>query len=77
MTESADDEPKPQPHLADSLAMPEKHEGKPHTKHQVNRNEVKEKFTPPDLLAASDYSQPKYESEREWIEAPAVGRELL
>jgi antitoxin ChpS len=30
-----------------------------------------------DLLAASDYSQPMTDEEREWIGAPAAGRELL
>lgn len=29
------------------------------------------------LLAESDYSQPQPAEEREWIDAPAVGRELL
>jgi antitoxin ChpS len=30
-----------------------------------------------ELLAASDYSQPQSAQEREWIDAPAVGGELL
>ena len=30
-----------------------------------------------DLLAASDYSQPQSAQEREWIDAPAAGKELL
>jgi antitoxin ChpS len=30
-----------------------------------------------ELLAASDYSHPQTEEEREWIDAPAVGGELL
>lgn len=29
-----------------------------------------------ELLAASDYSQPQASAEREWADAPAVGREL-
>lgn len=29
-----------------------------------------------ELLAASDYSQPQPPEEREWVDAPAVGREL-
>ncbi|HEX5325491.1 MAG TPA: antitoxin [Acetobacteraceae bacterium] len=29
------------------------------------------------LLAASDYSQPLTPQEREWVDAPPVGRELL
>ncbi len=33
-------------------------------------------YTLEELLAASDYSQPQPESEREWVDAPAVGREL-
>jgi len=30
-----------------------------------------------ELLAASDYSQPQPAEEREWVDAPAVGRELI
>lgn len=30
-----------------------------------------------ELLAASDYSQPQSTEEREWVDAPAVGGELL
>ena len=30
-----------------------------------------------ELLAASDYSQPQTAEEREWVDAPAVGRELI
>lgn len=30
-----------------------------------------------DLLAASDYSQPQPSEQREWVDAPAVGRELI
>lgn len=30
-----------------------------------------------ELLAASDYSQPQSAQEREWIDAPAVGGELI
>ncbi len=29
------------------------------------------------LLAASDYSEPQPEDEREWVDTPAVGRELI
>jgi antitoxin ChpS len=36
---------------------------------------VKPRYTLDELLAASDYSQAQ--EEREWIDAPAVGRELL
>jgi antitoxin ChpS len=34
-------------------------------------------YTLSELLAASDYSRTQPDSEREWIDAPAVGRELL
>jgi antitoxin ChpS len=35
------------------------------------------RYTLEELLAASDYSQPLPPEEREWVDAPAVGRELL
>ena len=35
------------------------------------------RYTLEDLLSASDYSQPQPPEEREWADAPAVGRELL
>ena len=35
------------------------------------------RYTLAELLAASDYAQPQPQEEREWIEAPAVGRELI
>jgi antitoxin ChpS len=35
------------------------------------------RYTLEDLLSASDYSQPQSPEEREWVDAPAVGRELL
>jgi antitoxin ChpS len=35
------------------------------------------RYTMAELLAASDYSQPMPPEEREWIDAPAVGRELI
>ena len=34
-------------------------------------------YTMAELLAISDYSQPQPPEEREWIDAPAVGGELL
>lgn len=34
-------------------------------------------YTLAELLAASDYSQKQPAEEREWVDAPAVGRELL
>ncbi|QAU25089.1 antitoxin [Dyella sp. M7H15-1] len=35
------------------------------------------RYTLDELLAASDYSQPEAADNREWIDAPAVGGELL
>lgn len=35
------------------------------------------RYTLAELLAASDYSEPQPAEEREWIDAPAVGRELI
>ena len=35
------------------------------------------RYTLAELLAASDYSQPQAPGEREWVDAPAVGREPL
>jgi antitoxin ChpS len=35
------------------------------------------RYTMTDLLAASDYSQPQPAEQREWVDAPAVGRETL
>ena len=35
------------------------------------------RYTLAELLAASDYSQPQPAEEREWVDAPAVGGELL
>ena len=35
------------------------------------------RYTLAELLAASDYSQPQPAEEREWIDTPAVGGELL
>jgi antitoxin ChpS len=34
-------------------------------------------YTLDELLENSDYSQPQPPEEREWLDAPAVGRELL
>jgi len=39
--------------------------------------EPKPRYTLAELLAASDYSQPQSAEEREWIDAPAVGGELI
>jgi antitoxin ChpS len=35
------------------------------------------RYTMAELLAASDYSQPQPPEEREWVDVPAIGRELL
>jgi antitoxin ChpS len=35
------------------------------------------RYTMEELLAASDYSQPRTPEEQEWLDAPPVGRELL
>jgi antitoxin ChpS len=35
------------------------------------------RYTLAGLLAVSDYSQPQSAEEREWVDAPAVGSELL
>lgn len=34
-------------------------------------------YTMAELLAESDYSQPQPAEEREWVDAPAVGDELI
>ncbi len=34
------------------------------------------RYTLAELLAASDYSKPQPPEEREWVDAPTVGREL-
>jgi antitoxin ChpS len=38
---------------------------------------IKPRYTLADLLDASDYSQPQTPEDREWIDSPAVGGELL
>ncbi len=35
------------------------------------------RYTLAELLARSDYSQPQPPEEREWVDAPAAGRELI
>ena len=37
----------------------------------------KPRYTLDELLAASDYSGPQSPEDREWIDAPPVGRELI
>ena len=43
----------------------------------VAESRPRPRYTMAELLAASDYSQPQPTEEREWIDAPAVGSELL
>lgn len=38
---------------------------------------VKHRYTLTELLEASDYSQPQPAEEREWIDAPSAGGELI
>jgi antitoxin ChpS len=42
----------------------------------VNPN-IKPRYTLAELLEASDYSQPQPAEEREWIDSPSVGGELI
>jgi antitoxin ChpS len=35
------------------------------------------RYTLAELLAESDYSRPRSAEEQEWLDAPAVGRELI
>lgn len=37
---------------------------------------LRPRYTLAELLAQSDYSQPHSREEREWVDAPALGREL-
>ena len=37
----------------------------------------KPRYSLAELLAASDYSQDPSQQEREWLDAPAVGKEIL
>ena len=43
----------------------------------VDNNRLRPRYTLDELLAASDYSQALSAEEREWIDSPAVGRELI
>ncbi|VEJ46006.1 AbrB/MazE/SpoVT family DNA-binding domain-containing protein [Bartonella vinsonii] len=38
---------------------------------------VQSRYTMAELLAASDYSQPQSPEDREWVDASAVGGELI
>ncbi|MDR0379196.1 MAG: antitoxin [Candidatus Accumulibacter sp.] len=42
----------------------------------VNPN-PRPRYTLAELLAASDYSRPLSAEEREWVDTPAMGRELI
>ena len=39
--------------------------------------QTRPRYTLDDLLAASDYSRPQPPEEREWVDAPPVGREII
>lgn len=43
----------------------------------VIRPQLRPRYTLDELLAASDYSQAPSAEEREWIDSPAVGHELI
>ena len=43
----------------------------------VVQTRPKPRYTLEELLAKCDYSQPMTPEEREWLDAPRVGRELL
>ena len=45
--------------------------------HLIVSPQRRPRYTLAELLAASDYSQPQPPEEREWVDAPAVGRESL
>jgi antitoxin ChpS len=45
--------------------------------HLVIDPKPRPRYTLTELLAASDYSQPQPADEREWVDAPAVGGELI
>jgi antitoxin ChpS len=48
-----------------------------HGERLVVDSRAKPRFTLDELLAASDYSQSQTPEEREWIDAPVAGSELL
>jgi antitoxin ChpS len=45
--------------------------------HLVINPKPKPRYTLSELLSISDYSKPQPAEEREWIDAPSVGRELI
>ena len=46
-------------------------------KRLIMQSRPKPRYTLNELLAKSDYSQPLPPEDREWLDAPPVGRELL
>ncbi len=45
--------------------------------HLIVQPRPKPHYTLEELLAASDYDTPQTPEEREWVDAPSVGRELI
>ncbi|MGD0521799.1 MAG: AbrB/MazE/SpoVT family DNA-binding domain-containing protein [Terracidiphilus sp.] len=43
----------------------------------ILKPQTRPRYSLDELLAASDFSQPLTPEEREWIDAPPIGRELL
>lgn len=43
----------------------------------VIESSPKPRYTLAELLAASDYSEPLSKSERDWVDSPPAGRELI
>ena len=43
----------------------------------VIESKPRPRYTMAELLAASDYTQPQADEEREWVDAPTVGGELI
>ncbi|OYV48171.1 MAG: antitoxin [Candidimonas sp.] len=43
----------------------------------VVESKPRPRYTLAELLAASDYTDPQPAEEREWVDAPVVGRELI
>jgi len=43
----------------------------------IVESQPRRRYTLAEVLAASDYSQPQPPEEREWVDAAAVGRELI
>ncbi len=39
--------------------------------------QARPRYTMAELLAASDYSEPQRADEREWVDAPRVGGEII